>query len=134
MTGCLLLIAGLAISSAPVSLAAIGDSDSDIAELFGQPVDSRAPNKNGIATNVYKKGDYVILVQFLSRRSLAESYTRLDKRDFSENELSAFLEGSRNGHTWLKDPDKLMWQRSDGKASAWCQTLSGRPTLLIQAK
>jgi hypothetical protein len=130
----LMLILGLVIGSARVSLAGIGDSDNDIAEFFGQPIEAGSPNKKGITTNVYRKGNYIILIQFLSRHSLAESYTRADKLDFSENELSGLLEGSSAGHNWIKDPKKLAWERTDGKASAWCQTLSGWPTLLIQAK
>ena len=130
----LMLMLGLIIGSARVSLAGIGDSDNDIAGFFGQPIEAGSPNKKGITTNVYKKGNYIILIQFLGGHSLAESYTRADKGDFSEDELSGLLEGSGNGHNWIKDPKKLAWERTDGKASAWCQTLSGRPTLLIQAK
>ena len=65
---------------------------------------------------MYQKGDYLILVQFLRRYSLAESYTRIDKRDFSEKEIAAFLEKNSNERQWNKDPNKQAWERSDRKA------------------
>jgi hypothetical protein len=129
-----MLAAALIIAFSSQVFAALGNSESQIADLFGQPTDQGFPDKNGITTNIYQKGDYIILVQFLRRYSLAESYTRVDKHEFSDKELSALLEGSSNEREWNKDPNKLAWERSDHKASARCETLSGRPTLLIQAK
>jgi len=129
----LLPVAVLCVALSVRMFAALGNSDSQIGDLYGKPVDQGFPDKNGVTTNRYQKGDYIILVQFLRRYSLAESYTRLDKHEFSDKEISAFLDGSSNGRQWNKDPNKLAWERSDHKVSAWCETLSGRPTLLIQA-
>jgi len=130
----LLLLALLCIAPSVRTFAALGNSESEIAELFGKPVDQGFPDKKGITTNIYQKGDYRILVQFLRHLSLAESYTRTDQHEFSERELSAFLEGNSNDRAWTKDPNKLEWERDDHKAKAWCENLRGRPTLLIQAK
>ena len=116
------------------TFAALGNSESEIAALFGDPVKQGSPDKNGVTTNTYQKGNYIILVQFLRHLSLAESYTREDQQEFSEKEIAAFLEGSSNDRAWNKDPNKLEWERSDHKARAWCQTLHGRPTLLLQAR
>ena len=129
-----MLAAALIIALSSQVFAALGDSESQIADLFGKPTDQHLPDKNGITTKIYQKGDYIILVQFLRRYSIAESYTRQDKHEFSDKELSALLEGSSNGREWNKDPNKLAWEREDHKARAWCETLSGRPTLLIHAK
>src|SRR5438105_8165448 len=101
----LTFILSLAIS-ARIS-AALGNSESQIADLYGKPVNQGFPDKNGITTNTYQNGDYLILVQFLRQYSLAESYTRRDKQEFSEKELSAFLEASSNGRQWDKNPNKL---------------------------
>jgi hypothetical protein len=128
----LVVIACVALSAN--LFAALGDTEEEIASLFGIPVDQGVPDKKGITTNMYQKGNYIILVQFLNHLSLAESYTRADKQDFSDEELSALLDGNSNGRPWNKEPNKRAWERSDHKASAWCQTLSGRPTLLIQAR
>ena len=130
----LLIIAALALGFTAHSFAALGDTEDQISDLFGKPVDVGFPDKRGISTNMYQKGNYVILVQFLRHLSLAESYTRTDKRDFSEGEIAALLEGSGNELRWVKDPDKMVWERQDHKARAWCDTLRDRPTLLIQAQ
>ena len=130
----LLLIAALSIALSVRTFGALGDTEDQIADLFGKPTAEGFPDQRGITTNTYQKGNYIILVQFLRHLSLAESYTRTDKRDFSEGELAALLEGSSNDLTWVKDPEKLAWEREDHKARAWCDTLSGRPTLLIEAQ
>ena len=130
----LLLTLILCVTLSARILAALGNNESQVADLYGKPTEQGFPDKNGVTTNMYQKGDYLILVQFLRRHSLAESYTRTDKRDFSEKEISAFLEQNSNERQWNKDPNKLAWERSDRKAIAWCETLSGRPTFLIQAK
>jgi hypothetical protein len=128
----LIIISSIALSAQ--TFGALGNSTEQIADLFGKPVNQGTPDKRGITTNMYEKGNYVILVQFLKGLSLAESYTRVDKLELSEKEISAFLEGSGNERSWNKQPSKMAWERSDHKARAWYQTLSGRPTLLIQAE
>ena len=128
----LLLVFILSLALSTHAFSALGNSEEQIADLFGQPIHTGQPDKRGIKTNVYEKGNYVILVQFLKGLSLAESYTRGDKQELSEREISAFLEGSGNDRPWNKDPNKAAWERSDHKARAWYQTLSGRPTLFIE--
>lgn len=115
------------------AFAALGNNEIEIENLFGRPVKEGVPDKKSITTNVYGKGNYVILVQFLKHLSLAESYTRTDQKELSQEEIDAFLEGSSNGRPWAKDPNKLAWERSDHKASAWCVTVRGQPTLFIEA-
>jgi hypothetical protein len=129
----LLLIVTLTVALSARGFAALGDTEGQIEDLFGKPTEEGFPDNRGVSTNMYQKGNYIILVQFLRHLSLAESYTRTDKRDFSEGEIAGLLEGSANDLKWIKDPDKLAWEREDHKAHAWCETLSGRPTLLIQA-
>ena|SRR5947209_6335083 len=114
--------------------AALGNTEDEIADLLGKPVDQGFPDKNGVTTNRYQKGDYIVLVQFLRHLSLAESYTRTDKEEFSPKEIVALLAGNSNGVEWDKDPEKMEWKREDNKARAWMETLSGRPTLLFQAQ
>jgi hypothetical protein len=116
------------------AFAGLGDSEDRLAILYGPPTKQGSPDQNGITTNKYQQGDYIILVQFLEHLSLAESYTRVDQHEFTEKELSALLERSSNGRSWQKNPDKLAWERVDNKAKAWCETLHGRPTMLIEAE
>ena len=128
----LILFAGLALSSD--AFAALGNSENEITDLFGKPVEQGFPDKRGITTNTYQKGKYIILVQFLNHLSLAESYTRVDKEEFAQDEVEALLAGNSNGLMWNKNPDKMEWQREDNKARAWMETLRGRPTFLVQAQ
>ena len=127
-----LIFIACVIFSAP-AFATLGDNENEIENLFGKPLKEGAADKKGITTNVYGKGSYVILVQFLNHLSLAESYTRTDKNELSQKEIDAFLEGSSNGRPWEKDPSKRAWERADHKAKAWCVTVGEQPTLFIQA-
>ncbi|HST29862.1 MAG TPA: hypothetical protein VLK27_03365 [Chthoniobacterales bacterium] len=133
MKRALILIVISCVTLSTSLFAALGNTEDEIAALFGKPVDQGFPDKRGISTNTYQKGKYIILVQFLRRLSLAESYTRVDKEELSKEEISALLAGNSNGLDWNKNPDKLEWIREDDKARAWVETLSGRPTLLFQA-
>ena len=134
MKGILVFVVTSFIALSGHVFAALGNTENEIADLFGKPVDQGFPDKRGITTNMYKKGDYIILVQFLRHLSLAESYTRVDKQDLAPKEIVALLAGNSNGVEWDKDPDKMEWKREDNKARAWMEILSGRPTLLFQAE
>jgi hypothetical protein len=129
----LLILAVSAVLSTP-AFAALGDTESEIESLFGKPDKAGFPDKNGVTTNLYRKGNYIILVQFLKHLSLAESYTRTDQNELSQTEIDVLLDGNSNDRAWKKDPTRQVWERDDHKARAWCETLHGQPTLLIQAK
>jgi hypothetical protein len=118
------------------ALARLGQTEEQLSALFGKPIDADKPDKEGVTTNTYKNpsGEYIALVQFLKGHSIAEAYSRVDSGKLSEKEMSIFLQGNSGGKEWIKDPRKLAWERSDHRAKAWSETLSGRPTLLIQAK
>ncbi len=130
----LVVAAALVIALSDQAFARLGNTEDQVSALFGKSVDPGQPDKDGITTNTYQKGDYIALVQFLKGHSIAETYTRVDRHKFSEKELSIFLQGNSAGKGWKKDPGKLAWERSDQHAKAWCETLAGRPTLLIQAR
>jgi hypothetical protein len=130
----LVLLIVAAAFNAP-ALAGLGNSEKEITALFGKTVDPGAPDSEGVITNTYEKGDYIILVQFAKGSCVAETYTRKDRRKFSDKEIMALLNGSAHGKEWKKQLGaKPAWARSDHGAQAWTETLAGRPTLLIQAK
>ena len=118
------------------AMARIGQTEDEVNALFGKPIDPGKPDADGVTTNMYKNptGQYLALVQFAHGHSVAESYARVDNQPLSEKELSAFLQGNSGGKEWTKDPTKLAWERSDHRVKAWCETLAGRPTLLVQVK
>ena len=132
----LILAAAIVTALSGQASARLGQTEGQVNALFGKPVDPGKPDSDGVTTNMYKNptGEYLAVVQFFKGRSVAEAYSRVDKRKLSEKELSTFLQGNSAGKEWKKDPRKLAWERSDHHATAWCETLSGRPTLLIQAK
>jgi hypothetical protein len=114
----------------------IGQTEEQVTALFGKSIDAGKPDKEGVTTNMYKNpsGEYLALVQFQKDHSIAEAYSRVDGGKLSEKEMDIFLKGNSGGKEWIKDPAKLAWERSDHRVKAWYETLSGRPTLLIQAK
>ena len=132
----LILAATIVIVLSGQAFGRLGQTEEQVNALFGKPIDPGTPDKEGVTTNMYKNptGEYHALVQFLKGHSIAEAYSRVDGGKLSEKEMSAFLQGNSAGKEWIKDPHKLAWERSDHRAKAWSETLSGRPTLLIQAK
>ncbi|MFZ1220905.1 MAG: hypothetical protein WAO00_16540 [Chthoniobacterales bacterium] len=136
MKNILILAATIVIGLSGQAFARIGQTEEQVRALFGKSIDPGTPDKDGVTTNMYKNpsGEYLALVQFLKGRSIAEAYSRVDGGRLSEKEMSIFLQGNSGGKKWMKDPHKLAWERSDHRAKAWSETLSGRPTLLIQAK
>ena len=132
----LILIAAIVLGLSSDAFARIGQTEEQVGALFGKPIDAGKPDKAGVTTNIYKNpsGEYHALVQFLKGHSIAEAYSRVDGGKLSDKEMSIFLQGNSGGKQWIKDPDKLAWERGDHRAKAWYETLSGRPTLLIQAK
>jgi hypothetical protein len=131
-----LLIAAIVFGLNGAAFARIGQTEEQVTALFGKPIDAGTPDKDGVTTNMYKNpsGEYHALVQFQKNHSIAEAYSRVDGGKLSDKEMSIFLQGNSGGKEWIKDPSKLAWERSDHRAKAWYETLSGRPTLLIQAK
>ncbi len=132
----ILILAAALITLGSEAFARLGQTEDQVNALFGKPIDPGKPDSDGITTNMYKNptGEYIAVVQFLKGHSVTESYARVDSRKLSEKELSIFLQGNSAGKEWKKDPRKLAWERSDHRASAWCETLARRPTLLIRAK
>jgi hypothetical protein len=132
----LILAAAIVIALSGQAFARLGNTEDQVSALFGKPFDPGKPDSDGVTTNMYKNptGEYIAVVQFLKGHSIAEAYSRVDRRKLSEKELSIFLEGNSAGKEWKKDRRKLAWERSDHHASAWCETLAGRPTLLIRAR
>ena len=132
----LILIAAIVFGLSSAAVARIGQTEEQVNALFGEPIDAGKPDKEGVTTNMYKNpsGEYHALVQFKKDRSIAEAYSRVDGGKLSEKEMEIFLKGNSGGKEWIKDPAKLAWERSDHRVKAWSETLSGIPTLLIQAK
>jgi hypothetical protein len=136
MKNIMIIAAAIVLGFGSDAFARLGQTEEQVNALFGKPIDPGTPDKDGVTTNMYKNpsGEYHALVQFQKGHSIAEAYSRVDSAKLSEKEMEIFLKGNSGGKEWIKDPAKLAWERSDHRAKAWYETLSGRPTLLIQAK
>ena len=136
MKNIMIVTAAIVLGFGSDAFARIGQTEEQVSALFGKSIDPGTPDKEGVTTNMYKNpsGEYHALVQFLKGHSIAEAYSRVDGGKLSEKEMSIFLQGNSGGKEWIKDSGKLAWERSDHRAKAWSETLSGRPTLLIKVK
>ena len=132
----LILVTAIMIGWGSEAVARLGNTEEQVNAVLGKPTDPGKPDSDGITTNMYKNptGEYIAVVQFLKGRSVAEAYSRVDRHKLSEKELSIFLEGNSAGNKWEKKPGKkAAWIRSDHRADAWYKTVSGYPTLMVQA-
>ena len=132
----LILAATITIALSSQAVARLGNTEDQVKAVLGKPTDPGKPDGDSITTNMYKNptGEYIAVVQFLKGHSVAEASSRTDRRELSERELSIFLEGNSGGNKWEKKPGKkAAWIRSDHRAHAWYETVSGRPTLMVQA-
>lgn len=136
MKSILIVVAAIVTGISSQALARIGQTEEQVSALFGKSIDPGKPDEDGVTTNMYKSpsGEYLALVQFQKGHSIAEAYSRVDKAKLSDKEMEIFLKGNSAGKEWIKDPAKLAWERSDHHVKAWYETVSGRPTLLIQVK
>ena len=131
----LLLLSIVVLACSAQTFAGLGNSENEIAALYGKSIDPGSPDRDGTITNTYQKGDYLILVQFAKGSCVSESYTRKDRRKFSDKEIMALLSSNASGKEWKKQLGAAQnWERTDHAAHAWTETMAGRPTLLIQAK
>ena len=80
----------LSVTLGARTFAGLGNSESEIVGLYGKSIDPGSPDSDGTITNTYQKGDYLILVQFAKGSCVAESYTRKDRRKFSDKEITRF--------------------------------------------
>ena len=80
----------LVFSTAGAVYGALGDGADKIEETYGTLV-SRHLRDDGTVAVVYQKDRYVYAVTFDRGVSVAEEYSRVDKRDLSEKEIARFL-------------------------------------------
>jgi hypothetical protein len=80
----------LFFTSAGIACAALGDGADKIEESYGTLV-SRHLGDDGTVAVVYQRDRYVYAVTFDRGVSVAEEYSRVDKRALSEKEIARFL-------------------------------------------
>ena len=112
----------------------LGDSDDKIEDSYGKVVERRLRD-DGTVSMLYYKERYLYFVVFDKRRSILETYSRVDGHDLSAKEISKFLKANAARAAWTRhDTSKERgFERSDHKAEAAYLKIDGRPTLKVRA-
>ena len=110
----------------------LGDNSERIEDAYGTIVQRRLRD-DGTVSVVYAKGRYLYLVTFADRRSISESYSRVNGTDLSEKEIAKFLKAN-SGAKWVlaNTGTERRFKSSDGTAEATYGILNGRPALTVR--
>jgi hypothetical protein len=111
----------------------LGDSDDKIEDSYGKLAQRRLRD-DGTVSVLYHKDRYLYFVVFAERRSILETYSRVDGHDLAAKEISKFLKANAGGAAWTRhDTSKEgTLERSDHKAEATYLKIDGRPTLKVR--
>ena len=111
----------------------LGDYSERIEDAYGTIVQRRLQD-DGTVSVVYAKGRYLYLVTFANRRSISESYSRVNGTDLSEKEITKFLKANSAGVKWVpaNTGTERRFKSSDGTAEATYGILNGRPALTVR--
>jgi len=112
----------------------LGDDDDRIDLSYGKLV-QRHLLDDGTVSMLYHKGRYLYLVTFEKRRSVSETYSRVDGAELSPKEISRFLKANAGRATWTPrdTSNEHKFERSDHKAEATYLKVDERPTLTVRA-
>ena len=126
------LILALCVIASSAS-ANLGANSEIIEDAYGTIVQRRLRD-DGTVSVVYAKGRYLYLVTFADRRSISESYSRVNGKDLSEKEIMKFLKAN-SGAKWVPTNTGIErhFKSSDGTAEATYGILNGRPALTVRA-
>jgi len=110
----------------------LGDYSERIEDAYGTIVQRRLRD-DGTVSVVYAKGRYLYLVTFANRRSISESYSRVNGADLSEKEITKFLKAN-SAAKWVPSNTgtERRFKTSDGSAEATYGILNGRPALTVR--
>src|SRR5882724_1373688 len=125
------LVLALCVIASSAS-ANLGDYSERIEDAYGTIVQRRLQD-DGTVSVVYAKGRYLYLVTFANRRSISESYSRVNGADLSEKEITKFLKAN-SAAKWVPSNTgtERRFKTSDGTAEATYGILNGRPALTVR--
>src|SRR5262249_14999024 len=125
-----LVLACCAIASS--TSANLGDNSERIEDAYGTIVQRRLRD-DGTVSVVYTQGRYLYMVTFADRRSISESYSRVNGADLSEKEITKFLKAN-SAAKWVPSNTgtERRFKTSDGTAQATYGILNGRPALTVR--
>ena len=110
----------------------LGENGERIEDRYGTIVQRRLRD-DGTVTVVYTKGRYLYMVTFADRRSISESYSRVNGADLSEKEITKFLKAN-SAAKWVPSNTgtERRFKTSDGSVEATYGILNGRPALTVR--
>ena len=122
------------VTGASYVCANLGDDDDRIDLSYGKLVQRHLLDDETVSM-LYHKGRYLYLVTFDRRRSVSETYSRVDGAELSPREISRFLKTNAGRATWTPGDtsNERKFERSDHKAEATYLKVDGRPTLKVRA-
>jgi hypothetical protein len=125
----LVLALWIIASSASANL---GENSERIEDRYGTIVQRRLRD-DGTVSVVYTKGRYLYMVTFANSRSISESYSRVNGKDLSEDEIENFLKAN-SGAKWVpvNAGTERRFKTGDGAAEATYGLLNGRPALTVR--
>ncbi|HEY2125128.1 MAG TPA: hypothetical protein VGG94_06655 [Chthoniobacterales bacterium] len=97
----------------------LGDNGDRIDDLYGSLV-ARHLSDNGTVVTLYHKDRYLIEVTFDHNVSVLEKYSRYDRTDLSEKEVTRLLKMNTGRAKWVRDEKSQegWFERSDHMAKA----------------
>src|SRR4030095_11090646 len=122
----------VAFAMASSGWASLGENSERIEDKYGTIVQRRLRD-DGTVSVVYAKGRYLYMVTFADRRSISESYSRVNGADLSEKEITKFLKAN-SAAKWVawNTGTARRFKTSDGTAEATYGILNGRPALTLR--
>jgi hypothetical protein len=121
----------------------IGETEEKINASYGTRIERRIRDKNGADTaqlekggtvsNLYEKGDYLILVVFEEGLSVFEMYGRKDSQPLMPQESFRFLKANEGGVGWAAiNEEERTFERADHRVRAEFREMAGRPSLVVR--
>src|SRR6266581_3174496 len=92
----------LAFLASPV-VAALGDTEAELAQRYGKQVKTGTSAIPGVTIRGFVYKGFLIVVGVLNGRSAFEMYARNDHAKLSAGEVAAFLNVNAGGHVWNAD-------------------------------
>jgi hypothetical protein len=110
----------------------LGDNSERIEDTYGTIVQRRLRDDGTVSVD-YAKGRYLYLVTFANRRSISESYSRVNGTDLSEKEITKFLKAN-SPTKWVpaNTGTERRFKSSDGTVEATYGIVNGRPALTVR--
>lgn len=122
----ILLALVLCLSFAPLSRAAIGETLAELRQRYGPPLDAEGKPDAPTSRWTFTDRRYLIVVTLRNNRSIAEEFTRRDRRDFTLREVRELLDDNEAPGAGWREVSARQWRQGDRVASWFDGTVAMR--------